>query len=76
MAKMISKVAAKLRAKYGINKVALSGGVFQNSLLTERTVDALKRCGFRVFTHSNIPTNDSGIPIGQIAIARMRMRCA
>lgn len=69
VARIIYKVSARLRKRLGINKVALSGGVFQNKLLSERASEMLRRGGFKVYTHSNIPTTDSGIPIGQIAIA-------
>jgi len=72
---MIARIAAKLRRRSGINKVVLSGGVFQNRFLTEKTVQALEIDDFKVFTHSNIPANDLNIPIGQVAIANARMRC-
>ena len=42
----------------GLATVALSGGVFQNVLLTERVVTGLEQAGFRVLLHSRVPTND------------------
>lgn len=74
VADMIVRMAAKLRKKFGINKVALSGGVFQNKFLTARAVGMLEEDGFGVYAHSNIPVNDSGIPIGQIAIANAKIK--
>ena len=53
----------------GITDVALSGGVFQNRLLLRKTVSMLKKSGFRVFTHRQVPTNDGGISLGQVVIA-------
>jgi len=47
----------------------LSGGVFQNRLLSRLTINALEREGFEVFTHSLVPTNDGGISLGQAVIA-------
>ncbi len=72
IAEAISEVSVRLRKKYRISKVILSGGAFQNKFLTGRTVELLKKQKFDVFTHLNVSTNDSGIPIGQIAIARAK----
>ena len=52
--------------------VALSGGVFQNVLLTERVVTGLQQDGFRVLLHSRVPTNDGGISFGQAVVAGAR----
>jgi hydrogenase maturation protein HypF len=54
--------------------VALSGGVFQNVLLLDRTVERLEGNGFRVLTHRNVPTNDGGISLGQVAVASRTTR--
>jgi hydrogenase maturation protein HypF len=63
-----------VRDATGLGTVALSGGVFQNMLLLERTVAALEQSGFRVLTHSRVPPNDAGISLGQAAIAGARDR--
>jgi len=68
IAHMILK-AAKI---FDLKKVVLSGGVFQNKFLVQRMRELLEDHGFKVYTHSNVETNDSGIPIGQIAIANER----
>jgi hydrogenase maturation protein HypF len=67
-------VAACRRARElsGLATVALSGGVFQNLLLTERTAAGLEEAGFSVLLHSRVPTNDGGISLGQAAIAGAR----
>ncbi len=57
------------REATGLETVALSGGVFQNLLLLERTVAGLEAGGFRVLTHGRVPPNDGGISLGQAAIA-------
>lgn len=75
VAEIILQVSLKLRKKFDISRVILSGGVFQNNYLRTRAVEILKANGMKVYTHSGISTNDSGIPIGQIAIANMRLRC-
>jgi hydrogenase maturation protein HypF len=53
----------------GVEQVALSGGAFQNRLLTERAARALERAGHRVLLHRAVPPNDGGIALGQVAIA-------
>src|SRR5215217_7059717 len=63
-----------IREERGLGTVALSGGVFQNMLLLERTVSALDHRGFRVLTHSRVPPNDAGISLGQAAVAGARDR--
>ena len=63
-----------LRDDSGLGTVALSGGVFQNMLLLERTVAGLERHGFRVLVHSRVPPNDAGISLGQAAVAAARVR--
>ncbi|HEU4899697.1 MAG TPA: carbamoyltransferase HypF, partial [Actinomycetota bacterium] len=63
-----------IRGQEGLGTVALSGGVFQNMLLLERTVTALDQRGFRVLTHSRVPPNDAGISLGQAAVAGARDR--
>jgi hydrogenase maturation protein HypF len=63
-----------LREKSRLETVALSGGVFQNMLLLERTVAGLERTGFRALVHSRVPPNDGGISLGQTAVAAARLR--
>ena len=54
------------------NRVALSGGVFQNKFLTERIVARLNKNGYEVYSHQQVPTNDGGISLGQAAVAAAR----
>ncbi|HEY79438.1 MAG TPA: carbamoyltransferase HypF [Dehalococcoidia bacterium] len=53
----------------GIKQVTLSGGVFQNRLLLRTVVPLLKRQGFLVLIHQQVPTNDGGISLGQAVVA-------
>jgi hydrogenase maturation protein HypF len=63
-----------LRERHGLNTVALSGGVFQNTLLLGRTATRLTANGFTVLTHSRVPCNDGGISLGQAVVAATRDR--
>jgi hydrogenase maturation protein HypF len=65
----ITRSCVILAERTGLRAVALSGGVFQNLLLLDAVVSALKRLGFRVLTHSRVPTNDGGISLGQAVVA-------
>lgn len=61
-----------LRGERKINKVALSGGVFQNEYLSEGLYGKLIERGFEVYTHKRVPCNDGGISLGQLAVAGAR----
>ncbi len=50
----------------GNRNVLLTGGVFQNRLLTELMLKKLKNNGYNVHIHSKIPPNDGGISVGQV----------
>jgi hydrogenase maturation protein HypF len=52
--------------------VALSGGCFQNRLLTERAREGLTGAGFSVLIHRRVPANDGGVSLGQVAVAAAR----
>jgi hydrogenase maturation protein HypF len=52
-----------------VDLVVLSGGVFQNRLLLERTATALQDAGLRGLVPRLLPPNDGGIALGQLAIA-------
>jgi len=69
LAGLIVTVSKLLREETGINKVCLSGGVFQNMVLRNMATKKLKRVEFEVHNHRNIPPNDGGISAGQVAIA-------
>jgi hydrogenase maturation protein HypF len=52
----------------GSQTVALSGGVFQNTLLLRLVLSGLRTKGFRVITHRQVPPNDGGIALGQLLV--------
>ncbi len=59
----------KLRVKYEINDVVLSGGVFENSYLFKTLRNELIKSGFHVYYNKQIPLNDGGLSFGQAAAA-------
>jgi hydrogenase maturation protein HypF len=58
-----------LRRETGLDRVALSGGVFQNLPLLEGLLAQLGANGFTTYAHSRVPTNDGGLALGQAVIA-------
>lgn len=73
VAHLIVNVALRVREERHLNRVALSGGVFQNMWLLDRVTGLLRENRFEVFTHSRVPTNDGGISLGQAAVANARL---
>jgi hydrogenase maturation protein HypF len=57
----------------GCDTVALSGGCFQNRLLSSRAAAALRRRGFHVLMHRQVPPGDGGVALGQVMVAAQRI---
>ena len=74
IAKIILNMCLKIRKTSGLDRVALSGGVFQNSLLLENTYVLLDKNNFKVFTQHRVPPNDGGIALGQVVVANERVK--
>ena len=55
--------------RVGEARVALTGGCFQNRLLTERAAQRLAQAGHQVLLHRQVPPNDGSICLGQLAVA-------
>lgn len=63
----LAEAVVAVARKVGVNRVALSGGCFQNRYLTERVVHRLRAEGFQPYWHQRVPPNDGGIALGQVA---------
>ncbi len=66
---IVGSTCEAIRARTGLKRVALSGGVFQNELLLRGCHTVLERAGFQVHSHRLVPTNDGGVALGQAAVA-------
>lgn len=66
---MTLEVISRIKEIYNINQVVLSGGVFENTYLLSHVVQGLKKTDCHVYYHQQIPTNDSGISVGQLGVA-------
>jgi hydrogenase maturation protein HypF len=74
LAALVQDMTGRLSSDSGIKKVVLSGGVFQNMFLLEKSLHALFSQGLEVFTNEMVPCNDAGISLGQAYIARERVK--
>ena len=69
LVRMFSELCEIIGKETGLNRVVLSGGVFQNSFLLTGLIQTLTRNNFQVFTHTLVPPNDGGIALGQAMVA-------
>ncbi|MEQ8660786.1 MAG: carbamoyltransferase HypF, partial [Gammaproteobacteria bacterium] len=59
----------------GRRVVCLSGGCFQNPLLTRLVRARLEQGGWQVCSHAQVPPNDGGLALGQaMIVARQEAR--
>lgn len=65
----LANVIVKVAEQAGVSRVVLGGGCFQNACLLESAVAALEGAGFQVFWPRQIPPNDGGLALGQLAWA-------
>jgi hydrogenase maturation protein HypF len=74
LARATAEACAREAERSRTDLVTLTGGVFQNRLLLERTRALLDRAGLRVLVPERLPPNDGGIAYGQVAVAAARLR--
>ncbi len=73
LARATADVLVIVAERQDLQLAVLSGGVFQNRLLLELTVDALQEAGLRVLVPEKLPPNDGQIAFGQVAVAAARL---
>jgi hydrogenase maturation protein HypF len=76
LAVSLYNLAKIFRAKYGVTRIGLSGGVFQNRVLSEQIFSLLEADGFQVFLGERLPCNDAGLSFGQIVEVLFKSRDA
>jgi hydrogenase maturation protein HypF len=69
LARMIGDALITYSNKTHVTTIALSGGVFQNTLLLDEVKKVLKKAHLKVLTHHLVPCNDGGIALGQAVYA-------
>ncbi|MFF6783434.1 carbamoyltransferase HypF [Streptomyces sp. NPDC012510] len=69
VAGLVHRLCARARQKHGLDTVALTGGVFANTLLSSACAALLHEDGFTVLRHHLVPPNDGGLALGQLMVA-------
>lgn len=75
VAQMIVEMCRRVAETSALQRVAVSGGCFQNRLLLTKARRGLEDAGFEVLTHAQVPCNDGGVSLGQAVIAHHRFHC-
>jgi hydrogenase maturation protein HypF len=73
LAKAIVEMVNQLSYQQEIQRVVLTGGVFQNQILLEQVSHRLEKKGITVVTHHLVPPNDGGLSLGQAVIAAAQL---
>ena len=69
LAQAVALACVELGRRHSLRRVALSGGVFQNALLSSRLERLLRERDLEVYCNQQVPANDGGISVGQALIA-------
>jgi hydrogenase maturation protein HypF len=70
--RMVIELCDQQRETYGLDEVVLSGGVWQNMILLEKSMTILHENDYTVWVHHQVPANDGGVSLGQAAIVGAR----
>ncbi len=70
----LAEIALAVAQRVDVPDVALTGGCFQNRLLSETTIERLRAAGFHPIWHKQVPPNDGGIALGQVVWGMMGRR--
>jgi hydrogenase maturation protein HypF len=73
LVRLLAGACDAVRARTGLSLAALSGGVFQNALMLMKLRRSLEEMGFEVLMHTQVPPNDGGLSLGQVAVAAARL---
>ena len=68
----LARLALSIAKRAGCSQIVLTGGCFQNDLLSSRVQTLLSQAGFNVYAHSLVPPGDGGICLGQAVVAARR----
>jgi hydrogenase maturation protein HypF len=73
LAGALVSAARRAAAETGLRRVALSGGVFCNALLTSLVVEGLREGGLEALRGRRVPPGDGGLSLGQAVVGARRL---
>ncbi len=74
LTQLFAGLCSEIRAETGLDRVVMSGGVFQNTTLLSALSAALAKTGFKVYSQKLVPANDGGISLGQAIAAAAKVK--
>ena len=74
--RFLLEFAGRMGKETSLDRVVLSGGVFQNVYLLKKLRKGLVEAGLIPIIHQRVPPNDGGIALGQVAIANAQLAMA
>lgn len=72
LTRLLVKAVSKIQGETSLNTVVLSGGVFQNNILTEACLKQLSQAGLTCYAQAKVPCNDGGLSLGQLCIGAVQ----
>lgn len=69
LVEVLTAVVSQIAERTDLDRICLSGGSFQNAVLSENLEERLKLVGFKVFTQTRVPPGDGGLSLGQLIVA-------
>jgi hydrogenase maturation protein HypF len=70
----LAEAVVQVAKRVGEKNILLTGGCFQNKLLSEEVYTRLQQQGFCVYRHRRVPPNDGGLALGQAGVGAARER--
>jgi len=74
LTQLFAGLCGEIRTETGLDRVVMSGGVFQNATLLTSLSAALAKMGFKVYSQQLVPANDGGISLGQAMVAAAKVK--
>jgi len=76
LTRLFAGLCHEIRSETGLDRVVMSGGVFQNATLLTALSATLAKMGFKVYSQKLVPANDGGISLGQAVAAAAKVKAA
>lgn len=68
---MLAELIVNIAKKYDVKQVTLSGGCFNNRILTSKAIELLEQNNYNVYINNIVPSGDQGICLGQAYLSAL-----